>query len=73
MDLLFAEKRDGAGKFVILEVNTLPGMTPLSLLPEIARGAGLDFPQLVERILAGASLKIPARSRGAGKRTGTHR
>jgi D-alanine-D-alanine ligase len=32
-------------------VNTLPGMTATSLLPEIARGAGLSFPDLVEDIL----------------------
>jgi D-alanine-D-alanine ligase len=35
----------------ILEVNTLPGMTATSLLPEIARGVGLSFPDLVEEIL----------------------
>lgn len=45
------------GGFYILEVNTLPGMTPLSLLPEIARGVGIDFPELCERILLGAALK----------------
>jgi D-alanine-D-alanine ligase len=57
VDLLY----QGQGGFVILEVNTLPGMTALSLLPEIAKGAGIDFPGLVERILLGARLKIPAR------------
>jgi D-alanine-D-alanine ligase len=35
----------------ILEVNTLPGMTATSLLPDIARGVGITFPDLVERIL----------------------
>lgn len=45
------------GGFYVLEINTLPGMTPLSLLPEIARGVGIDFPELCERILLGASLK----------------
>ncbi len=35
----------------ILEVNTLPGMTATSLLPEIAQGAGISFPDLVEEIL----------------------
>jgi D-alanine-D-alanine ligase len=47
-----------AGECYLLEVNTLPGMTDLSLLPEIAKGAGLEFPELVERILQTASLKI---------------
>jgi len=51
------------GEPVILEVNSLPGMTPLSLLPEIARGVGINFPDLVERILLGARLKIPVKSR----------
>ncbi len=47
------------GDCYLLEVNTLPGMTALSLLPEIAqKGAGLSFPQLVEQILLSARLKI---------------
>jgi D-alanine-D-alanine ligase len=37
---------------VLLEVNTLPGLTPVSLLPKIAAQKGLDFPALVEHILA---------------------
>ncbi|AEI69116.1 D-alanine--D-alanine ligase [Corallococcus macrosporus] len=37
---------------VVLEVNTLPGFTPTSLLPKIAARAGLDFAALTERILA---------------------
>jgi len=46
------------GECYLLEVNTLPGMTALSLLPEIAqKGAGLDFETLVERIIASAALK----------------
>ncbi len=36
----------------VLEVNTIPGMTPTSLLPEAAKAAGIAFPQLLERILA---------------------
>lgn len=43
--------------FYILEINTLPGMTAMSLLPEIARGRGMEFPELVERILLSARLK----------------
>jgi len=42
---------------VVLEVNTLPGMTPTSLLPRIARGAGLSFEDLVEEMLHGARLR----------------
>ena len=42
---------DDAGDPYILEVNTLPGMTATSLLPDIARGVGISFPDLVEEIL----------------------
>ena len=42
---------DDTGSLYILEVNTLPGMTATSLLPDIARGVGISFPDLVEEIL----------------------
>ncbi len=42
---------DKNGSPYILEVNTLPGMTATSLLPDIARGVGISFPDLVEEIL----------------------
>jgi len=46
----------------VLEVNTLPGMTALSLLPEIAaKGAGLVFESLVERIIQSAALSVKAK------------
>lgn len=41
-------------KAVILEVNTIPGMTQLSLLPKAAKAAGIDFPELCERMLESA-------------------
>jgi D-alanine-D-alanine ligase len=48
VDLICSEDQND----VLLEVNTLPGMTPVSLLPKIAAQKGLDFPTLVEHILA---------------------
>lgn len=42
----------------VLEVNTLPGMTPTSLLPKIAAGAGFDFGDLCEAILERAALHV---------------
>ncbi len=42
---------DSDSRPFLLEVNTLPGMTNISLLPEIARGVGIDFTTLVEAIL----------------------
>ena len=41
---------DGRGNPYVLEVNTIPGMTETSLLPKIARLAGLDFPALIEEM-----------------------
>lgn len=43
--------RDGDGRFWLLEVNTVPGMTDHSLVPMAARAAGMDFDELVWRIL----------------------
>jgi len=45
---------DEAGNGWVLEVNTLPGMTATSLLPKIAKQAGMTYPQLCERILMSA-------------------
>jgi len=52
VDLLVTE---GENEYV-LEVNTLPGMTETSLLPQIAQAAGLDYGALCEAILEGARL-----------------
>ena len=41
--------------FYILEINTQPGMTSLSLVPEIAQYVGIKFENLVEKILLDAS------------------
>lgn len=39
------------GKCLLLETNTIPGMTPTSLLPDAARAAGIEFPQLCEKLI----------------------
>ena len=43
-------------KFYLLEINTQPGMTNLSLVPEIASHKGISFNNLVEKILLDASI-----------------
>ena len=42
---------DEAGECWLLEVNTVPGLTELSLLPDAARAAGIEFPELCERLV----------------------
>ncbi|TXS96328.1 D-alanine--D-alanine ligase [Parahaliea maris] len=55
--------RDSDGRFYVLEVNTIPGMTSHSLVPMAARVAGLDIAALVRRIL-----ELSWEARGAGGR-----
>ena len=43
-------------KFYLLEINTQPGMTKLSLVPEIAKFRGMEFGDLVEWIVKDASI-----------------
>ena len=43
-------------KFYLLELNTQPGMTSLSLVPEIARYKNINFQQLIEEIIKDASI-----------------
>jgi D-alanine-D-alanine ligase len=52
-DFRWDDERGVEGLY-LLEVNTQPGMTPLSLVPEQARYRGIDYPELVERIVAEA-------------------
>ncbi|MCK4691653.1 MAG: D-alanine--D-alanine ligase [Desulfuromonadales bacterium] len=51
VDFMFRER-----EYYCLEVNTIPGMTETSLLPKAAAEDGIDFPELVERILLDADL-----------------
>ncbi|WP_372523206.1 D-alanine--D-alanine ligase [Sulfuricaulis sp.] len=48
---------DKAGQAYALEVNTVPGMTDHSLVPKAAKQAGMDFDQLVLRILETADVR----------------
>ncbi|MDY6793674.1 MAG: D-alanine--D-alanine ligase [Actinomycetota bacterium] len=49
---------DADARIFCLEVNTIPGMTELSLIPKAATAAGLSFPEVVEIILQTARLKV---------------
>jgi D-alanine-D-alanine ligase len=46
-DFRYDDTEGEPGKLVILEINTQPGMTPVSLVPEQAAHAGIDFGELV--------------------------
>ncbi len=52
VDMIVSE----AGNEFVLEVNTVPGMTPTSLLPKIAASVGIEFGELCEAMLLAAAL-----------------
>jgi len=54
-DFRYDDGPGGTGQLVCLEVNTQPGMTATSLVPDMARYAGMDFPALVSWMVEDAS------------------
>jgi D-alanine-D-alanine ligase len=50
---------DRAGRPLLLEINTVPGMTDHSLVPMAARAAGIDFDELVWRVLETSFARTP--------------
>ena len=55
-DFRFDDRVEGTGGLVCLEVNTQPGMTETSLVPELAAHAGISFDELVRWMVEDASL-----------------
>jgi D-alanine-D-alanine ligase len=55
-DFRYDERVEGTGGLVCLEVNTQPGMTETSLVPELAAHAGIPFGELVQWMVEDASL-----------------
>lgn len=47
VDLILRKGREP----VVLEINTIPGLTPMSLLPKAAKAAGISYSRLVDRIV----------------------
>ncbi|MFJ4848886.1 MULTISPECIES: D-alanine--D-alanine ligase family protein [unclassified Streptomyces] len=47
-----------SGEFVINEINTMPGFTPISMYPRMWRESGVDYPELVDRLVQ-AALRRP--------------
>jgi len=50
---------DAAGRPLLLEINTIPGMTSHSLVPMAARAMGIDFPELTWRVLETSFIRLP--------------
>lgn len=56
-DYRWDDRVNGTGELIWLEVNTQPGMTPTSLLPELAQHAGHDFGEFLKWIVEDASCR----------------
>jgi len=56
------------GRLYVLEVNTIPGFTPRSLLPMAAAEAGISFPALCDRVVQ-AALQDAARQAARRRRS----
>jgi D-alanine-D-alanine ligase len=54
-DLRYDDTPGGTGELVVLEVNTQPGMTETSLVPELAAHAGYTFGELVQWMVEDAT------------------
>jgi D-alanine-D-alanine ligase len=50
-----------AGEIVVNEVNTMPGFTPISMFPRTWAASGVQYPELVDRLIASALRRGPAR------------
>jgi len=70
-DYRWDDEAGEAGLFV-LETNTQPGMTPLSLVPEQARHAGIDYAQLVDLLVKDALRRHEAMVSKAANREAAH-
>jgi D-alanine-D-alanine ligase len=55
-DFRYDDRLEGTGGLICLEVNTQPGMTETSLVPELAAHAGITFDELVQWMVEDASL-----------------
>jgi D-alanine-D-alanine ligase len=54
VDFFLGTDADGRDRLVINEVNTMPGFTPISMYPRMWAASGVDYPELVDRLIASA-------------------
>jgi len=54
-DFRYDDRPGGSGALICLEINTQPGMTPTSLVPEMAAYAGMSFPELMRWMVEDAT------------------
>jgi D-alanine-D-alanine ligase len=65
VDFFFEEKRRG---FLLNEVNTIPGFTPISMYPKMWEATGLPYDKLIDRLVELALDRHSRSKRGAQER-----
>jgi len=55
------------GRFVLNELNTIPGFTPISMYPKLWEASGLSYPALLDRLIGLALARHERRARRAGR------
>ncbi len=63
----FLEETGPARGFMLNELNTIPGFTPISMYPRLWQESGLSYPQLIDRLIALALERHDRRVRRAGR------
>ena len=56
-DTVKTERDETDGKLYCLEINSLPGMTPTSLIPQMAAAEGMTYGELCEKIIEVSRMK----------------
>jgi D-alanine-D-alanine ligase len=70
VDFFYEEQRPGGGPgrgFLVNEVNTIPGFTPISMFPRLWALSGVPYPELLDRLIAHARARHERRARRAGR------
>jgi D-alanine-D-alanine ligase len=60
----FLEEHGNARGFLVNEVNTIPGFTPISMYPKLWQASGVGYPELIDRLVA---LAVERHRRRAGR------
>ncbi len=64
---LFFEDRPGGRGFLVNEINTIPGFTPISMFPKLWEASGIPYSELLDRLIGLALARHDRRARRAGR------
>ena len=62
-----SSSRSGGRGFLVNEVNTIPGFTPISMYPLLWEASGVPYPELLDRLIGFAFARHARRTKRAGR------